>query len=101
MTVDEVIASAIQRVAELPDRTSPDDWPEAMLVTADELRVILADALEAAQRAGWQSIEHKPGCPTRLDHVASPKCTCRPAPVPNGRGWEAYMRQCASPKEQR
>jgi len=31
----------IQRVAELPDRASPDDWPEAMLVTADELREIL------------------------------------------------------------
>lgn len=30
----------IQQVAELPDRTSPDDWPEAMLVTADELRSI-------------------------------------------------------------
>lgn len=25
-------------VAELPDRTSPDDWPEAMLITDSELR---------------------------------------------------------------
>src|SRR4029453_8937191 len=33
----------IRRVAELPDRTSPADWPEAMLVTADELRCILQD----------------------------------------------------------
>lgn len=37
--IDEVI----QAVAELPDRTSPDDWPDAMLVTGDELRDILAD----------------------------------------------------------
>jgi hypothetical protein len=36
--------AVVQAVAELPDRTSPDDWPEAMLVTADELRAILAAA---------------------------------------------------------
>lgn len=41
------IDKIIQRVAELPDRTSPDDWPEAMLVTSDELRQILCDALAA------------------------------------------------------
>jgi len=34
-----------QEVAELPDRTSPDDWPEAMLVTTDELIAIVARAL--------------------------------------------------------
>lgn len=28
-------------VSELPDRTSPDDWPEAMLVTASELSAII------------------------------------------------------------
>jgi hypothetical protein len=31
----------IRDVQELPDRTSPDDWPEAMLVTAAELRDII------------------------------------------------------------
>lgn len=35
--IDEVLCA----VAELPDRTSPDDWPDAMLVTAEELRAIL------------------------------------------------------------
>jgi hypothetical protein len=43
-------------ISELPDRTSPDDWPEAMLVTASELSAIvepiiataLADARERA-----------------------------------------------------
>jgi len=29
--VEALIASVVQRVAELPGRTSPDDWPEAML----------------------------------------------------------------------
>lgn len=36
-----VIDSIIQDVAELPDRTSPENFPDAMLVTADELRAIL------------------------------------------------------------
>lgn len=38
---DEQIDSVIITVAELPDRTSPFDWPEAMLVTSGELRNIL------------------------------------------------------------
>lgn len=38
----------VQQVAELPDRTSPEDWPEAMLVTADELQAIVLGALTHA-----------------------------------------------------
>jgi hypothetical protein len=45
LPVEDEIDRLIQEVAELPDRTSPDDWPEAMLVTADELRTILRAAL--------------------------------------------------------
>jgi hypothetical protein len=47
MTEDQarLIDECVQRVAELPDRTSPDDWPDAMLVTADELRRILETVL--------------------------------------------------------
>jgi hypothetical protein len=41
--VRQMIDDVVQRVAELPDRDSPDDWPEAMLVTADELRTILLE----------------------------------------------------------
>lgn len=41
----DVVDQILQRVAELPDRTSPDDWPEAMLVTADELRQIITEEL--------------------------------------------------------
>lgn len=43
-----IAEQVVQIVAELPDRTSPDDWPEAMLVTADELRDIVSDAVLAA-----------------------------------------------------
>lgn len=55
----------VQRVAELPDRTSPDDWPEAMLVTADELSTIVTEELDAAlarltSERGWQPIDTAP-----------------------------------------
>lgn len=44
-----VVAEKIVRdVAELPDRDSPEDWPEAMLVTSDELRAIVLAALAAS-----------------------------------------------------
>ncbi len=37
----EWIDNVLRDVAELPDRNSPEDWPEAMLVTGDELRQII------------------------------------------------------------
>lgn len=43
--VEKVIERVLQDVADLPDRTSPDDWPEAMLVTGEELSAILQEAL--------------------------------------------------------
>ncbi len=45
-THEVLIESILRRVAELPDRTSPEDWPEAMLVTHDELEAILVDVLQ-------------------------------------------------------
>ena len=36
---DTIATSACQRVAELPDRDSPANWPESMLVTGDALRL--------------------------------------------------------------
>ena len=41
----QFIYRVLQEVAELPNRTSPDDWPEAMLVTHEELTSILRAAL--------------------------------------------------------
>ena len=37
----EWIENVLRDVAELPDRNSPEDWPEAMLVTGAELRQII------------------------------------------------------------
>ena len=43
------LANEISRdVAELPDRTSPDDWPEAMLVTGEELHSLIIERFTAA-----------------------------------------------------
>lgn len=43
MALDEWIDSIVRDVAEIPDRNSPDDNPEMMLVTEKELRAILED----------------------------------------------------------
>lgn len=49
----ELIDGVLRDVAELPDRTSPDDQPGMMLVTVDELRGILLRWLsfDAAERS--------------------------------------------------
>jgi hypothetical protein len=39
--LDRALDLIVQDICELPDRSSPDDWPEAMLVTPDELRRIV------------------------------------------------------------
>ena len=43
-----VADEVVQAVAELPDRSSPEDWPEAMLVTSQELRDIVEQAVASA-----------------------------------------------------
>lgn len=43
--IQGIIRRVITRVCELPDRTSPEDWPEAMLVTDEELHHILQEEL--------------------------------------------------------
>jgi hypothetical protein len=47
----EIATAVCQRVAELDDRSSPADWPEAMLVTAEELQTILIEELAATSPA--------------------------------------------------
>lgn len=39
--IDQIIPRYLLEVAELPDRTSPEGWPQAMLVTGDELDTLL------------------------------------------------------------
>lgn len=44
----DFIMRIVQGVAEMPDRDSPEDQPEMMLVTSEELRAIIAEAFENA-----------------------------------------------------
>lgn len=44
-------AKLVRDIAELPDRSSPEDWPEALLVTADELIPMLVAAFEEVAMA--------------------------------------------------
>ena len=44
----EMPALIARDVAELPDRNSPEDWPDAMLVTGVELQHIVANHVDAA-----------------------------------------------------
>jgi hypothetical protein len=53
----EFIRRAVLAVAEIPDRDSPEDQPEMMLVTGDELRGILASGFELASEGQAQTSE--------------------------------------------
>jgi hypothetical protein len=67
----EWIDNVLRDVAELPDRNSPEDWPEAMLVTGAELRQII--------------VTHAPAEPVNarlLDVAVWPAGYCRD---PNGK----------------
>lgn len=46
--IERLVEQIVRDVAELPDRSSPIDWPEAMYVTADELAEIVRAALGGA-----------------------------------------------------
>jgi hypothetical protein len=45
---DRFVNAVLSDVAELPDRTSPEDEPDMMLVTAEELKTILCQRLSEA-----------------------------------------------------
>ena len=47
--IDNIAARVCRSVAELPDRDSPEGWPEAMLVTHEELHAIVLGALNDDQ----------------------------------------------------
>lgn len=42
---ETIARDIVVAVSELPDRTSPNEWPEAMLVTASELHLIVTRTL--------------------------------------------------------
>lgn len=77
----QIVADICQAVAELPDRNSPEDWPEAMLVTHEELAAIVRDALSAAAQAAAPTTEQAaPGYPhEQMDAMALARYKVVPA----------------------
>jgi hypothetical protein len=75
---EAVADKVVQGVAELPDRTSPDYWPEAMLVTKGELRTIVMGAIDAArpeplvQYGSAPPVQHASDCAAHDD-----PCDCK------------------------
>src|SRR6267154_1918917 len=63
--MEEIAGNIVRDVAELPDRTSPGDEPETMLVTSNELEAIikaeLASTIQSAQA------EEREACAKELD----------------------------------
>lgn len=57
LEADSIATAACRQVAELPERSSPEDWPEAMLVTQEELHSIVFDAVVATQAAPTPSAQ--------------------------------------------
>jgi hypothetical protein len=78
--VDRLIADTVRRVAELPDRMSPDDSPEMMLVTADELaaelRAFADDLLALKAQVDASAVDNRDGL-RRMLHGISPEMLAR------------------------
>lgn len=69
----EIAQNVAVRVAGLSDRTSPDDWPEAMLVTSEELHLIVMSEIHEA----LYDAKSAPGpVPTSLAGQGTDTCTC-------------------------
>lgn len=63
----ELVDAIIRDVAELPDRSSPEDWPEAMLVTGSELRRIIENRLATAEQPDTEGVPFCPRCGAHPD----------------------------------
>ncbi len=74
LDANAIAANVCQRVAELPDRNSPEDWPEAMLVTGRELiDVVTCEITQALETA-----PHAPAAPINL---GTPHCAGHSMPL--------------------
>lgn len=76
-------AEIIRDICELPDRTSPDDWPEAMIVTPEELTIILERHFAALTNEAAVSREAEP---REAAQAAQPPCHICGAIYPSPHG---------------
>jgi hypothetical protein len=80
--LSNIITDVIRDICELPGRTSPEDWPEAMLIETDELRGILEQYFEGRNRDCMLS-------DARIIQVANT------VKIPFGHGVYAYLKEFA------
>lgn len=74
LNAKDIAANVCRRVAELPDRNSPEDWPEAMLVTGQELiDVVMCEITQAMETA-----PHALAVPL---HLGTPPCAGHSMPL--------------------
>lgn len=65
--VDKIASRLLVDACELPDRTSPEDYPEMLLMTPEELRGFLRCAmLEALGQDEYETMSHKSAAPNDL-----------------------------------
>jgi hypothetical protein len=74
---DEFINAVILDISEIPDRDSPEGMPEAMIVTADELRNIIHSNEEIFQERG-ELILRAPTSPTEPQRDESAASRSKP-----------------------
>jgi hypothetical protein len=70
----ELIERIVLSVAEIPDRDSPEDQPEMMLVKASELRGIIASAFEVEDEAAPQATQPEAAPKPNADCSGDPSC---------------------------
>lgn len=94
---DSWIADVLRDVAELPDRSSPDDQPDMMLVTAEELREILESRAPEQATPEPDTCRKRPRC-GRADPCAwlEKQATQQAAgePVHHRQAWAALTEAC-------
>ena len=64
----EWISRVVSEIANMNDRNSPEDWPEAMLVTADELTEIIGRHFSESMACAARDVLAE-----RLDRIQSTK----------------------------
>lgn len=68
--VANIIAAQVQSVCDWDDRTSPDEYPDHLLITADELKMLFENITDAALSAAQETIMNRPQLEELRDRLA-------------------------------
>ena len=85
MNTKDAIVQICRDVAELPDRNSPEDQPDMMLVTPEELETILKRALPPDAFPALHALTE--AVLTRADKDYMDRCLAEAVRIMGTRGW--------------